>query len=687
MSTRLIFALHFHQPVGNFDHVFEQAVRDCYLPIVEHFQRHPGVQAAFHLSGCLLEWLEQRDRKFLDRVFGLVGRKQIEPMGGGFYEPILTVIPREDALEQIDRLSNYWVRNSGVKPAGIWLAERVWEPSLAELLSDAGVRYTILDDQHIRFAGLLDPHFSGLYVTERAGKAIGFFPSDYTLRYLIPFRTIETVQEHFERLSRESPNAAYTYGDDAEKFGLWPKTHAWVYGEQWLERFFSLLEKRESVEAISPGTYLESRPVARKVYVPNASYAEMLEWALPASSVPAYTDTVRAVREQRPEAVKAFVRGSLWDMFLARYPEADHMHKRVLRTSRRVRDLKEPLRSEALTAVLRAECNCAYWHGLFGGIYLPHLRQGVYQNVLAADALLAEARGSEISVDVEDFDGDLEPEIVLAGPHIQAFFKPSDGGTLTELDFLPARFNVANVISRWKESYHEAADVTHSHNHSGGVVSPHERPVGIDPERLKNWPFDAIPLRSFREFVSPSMPGGTFFEAPGTIDSAQGRLSEWRKEPKGWSGAGRVGNLSYRKEVQIEVPATLHVRLQPPPSAGDTRWFGTLLYFTLLTGDAPDRSARYRSSQGKSFQHPPGHPVEISDLEELVWEDNAFHFSMEIRSAPVARVVTRPILTIQRSEDRYESIYQGSALALAWPLGTLPKEGVEVKVSLRSKSG
>src|SRR5262245_10857105 len=243
---RLVMALHFHQPVGNFDSVFRDAVRLSYLPIVEHFERHPGVRAAFHLSGCLLEWLERHDRPFLERVVALVGAGQVEPMGGGFYEPILPAIPREDALDQIARLASWWRRRAGVRPRGAWIAERVWEPSLAALLAEAGVDYTILDDQHLRFAGLLDERFHGIFVTERAARPLVFFPSDFALRYLLPFRPIEAVREHLERAAATLPapeggaaqaggpgaGPILTYGDDAEKFGLWPETHAWVFGEK-----------------------------------------------------------------------------------------------------------------------------------------------------------------------------------------------------------------------------------------------------------------------------------------------------------------------------------------------------------------------------------------------------------------------------------------------------------------------
>ena len=85
----------------------------------------------------------------------------------------------------------------------------------------------------------------------------------------------------------------------------------------------------------------------------------------------------------------SFVRGGIWQNFLAKYPESNWMHKRMLGVSRRVRAL-DPATCEkagvdlghAKTALFRAQCNCAYWHGLFGGLYLNYLRHAIWQNLV-----------------------------------------------------------------------------------------------------------------------------------------------------------------------------------------------------------------------------------------------------------------------------------------------------------------
>jgi len=691
MSVRLLLALHFHQPVGNFDSVFRDAVRLCYAPLLERFERHTQVRAAFHLSGCLLEWLEEHDRPLLDRVLRLVSSGRIEPLGGAFYEPILPIIPRVDALDQLERLASYWQRRAGVRPRGAWIAERVWEPALAELLAEAGVGYTILDDQHLRFAGLLDERFSGAFVTERAARPVAFFPSDFRLRYLIPFRPLDEVRRHFSEPALEGRDWVLTYGDDAEKFGLWPRTHRWVYEEGWLEGFLSMLEEEGGpVRASSPGAYLDEGPAARKVYVPNASYTEMLEWALPAASVAGYARTrAAALKEATAEEVRAFVRGSLWDMFLARYPETDHLHKHVLWTSGRARTLPAgaPGREAAITAVLRAECNCAYWHGLFGGLYFPHLRHGVYRSVLEADALLAQTEMGGTRVDVVDLDGDLENEVILRSATTQAFFRPSDAGALVELDYLPSRFNVANVVSRWRERYHGEDDLAHAPVPAGDLASPHEQAVGIRTADLEGRPFDRLPLRSLRDFVCELPPEPATLGDFRGLDLLEGRPAAWRTTGRGLITEAAPGPLRYCREVSLDPSGVLHVVWRSMSfERQKPGWFGTLLCLTLLARRAEDRSLIVRREEGGGERRgAPGDPVEETRVARLTLEDHVFGFALDVVPSPAARVVACPIETLQRSEDRLETTYQGTIFALcwAWPPPGNPPPAAELRLEFR----
>ena len=245
-SVRFVFVIHDHQPVGNFDGVFEQAFVDAYGPMLDLLDAHPGIRVAIHTSGPLAEWLDGHHPEYLDRLAALAHRGQVEIVGGAFYEPVLAMLPRRDRIGQIVRYREWLERRLSVPVPGMWLAERVWDPGMVADLAAAGVEWTILDDTHFKAAGLPEDRLDRHWLTEGDGATLAVFPVSERLRYVIPFGAPEEAIDHLRFLARRRPGALAVFGDDGEKFGVWPDTHRTCFGEGWLERFFSLLEENAS---------------------------------------------------------------------------------------------------------------------------------------------------------------------------------------------------------------------------------------------------------------------------------------------------------------------------------------------------------------------------------------------------------------------------------------------------------
>ena len=153
-SLRLIFGTYNHQPEGNLPDQFERAYQDAYKPFLSLLYNHPRLPVVLYYCGSLFEWLEEQHPEFLMLLREMVRRKQVELLGGGFYSPILSLIPDGDKLGQIEKLTTYLRTTFGVRPRGGWLAERVWEPTLARILRNSGLEYTFLDDRHFNVAGV-----------------------------------------------------------------------------------------------------------------------------------------------------------------------------------------------------------------------------------------------------------------------------------------------------------------------------------------------------------------------------------------------------------------------------------------------------------------------------------------------------------------------------------------------------
>jgi hypothetical protein len=435
-----LFAVHNHQPVGNFGHVFEAAFDDCYRPLLEALAGHPGFRFALHFSGPLWEYMEKKERACWDLVRELASRGQAELLGGGFYEPILSLIPEEDRIGQVRMMSDFLLENFGQKPRGLWLTERVWEPHLPKSLAAAGIEYTLLDEEHFHYAGVRE--LATTYVTEEEGRTLRVFPIDKELRYLIPFHPLEDVDARLRSI-RDSGGAAIL-GDDGEKFGVWPGTHKLVYEDGWLEKFLRFVEERD-IRMMSFSEYLDTHPPSGRVYLPPASYEEMMEWALEPDEQEAYGK----LKAEVGPGSRRFLRGGFFRDFLRKYPEANQIHKRMVMVSDKVRSAG-PEAAGGLRDLYKAQCNDPYWHGVFGGLYLPHLREAVYHHLLEAEKRTADPPGWTAL----DYDCDGREELAFRDRTFGLLVKPSSGGTLVEIDYRPWSRNLTDVLSRRGEAYH-----------------------------------------------------------------------------------------------------------------------------------------------------------------------------------------------------------------------------------------
>ncbi len=281
-TVRFVMALHNHQPVGNFEDVFEKACRMAYHPFLDVVDEFPGIRLALHYSGPLFEWAEAHDRRLVERVVAGVRAGRFELMGGGFGEPILTMLSSDDAIGQIRLFREHLRRRYDVPVRGLWLTERIWEAQLAGLLAKAGVEYSVVDDFHFRAVGLREEDLTGYYITEDQGKLLRMFSGSEFLRYAIPFREPQDTLEYLRRFATEDGRNVIVYADDGEKFGLWPETYEHVYERGWLRSFLKLLnENRDWIRFSTFAEALDSLPPRGRIYLADASYREMTEWALP----------------------------------------------------------------------------------------------------------------------------------------------------------------------------------------------------------------------------------------------------------------------------------------------------------------------------------------------------------------------------------------------------------------------
>ena len=158
------------------------------------------------------------------------------------------------------------------------------------------------------------------------------------LRYTIPFQPPEKTIEYLRSIAEDGEERLVVFADDGEKFGIWPGTYEHCYENGWLESFFQELEANADwINLIHMTETLEQTPPLGRIYLPTASYREMMEWAMPARAIHEYDKFENILKEQNlHEAYKVFVRGGFWRNFMVKYPESNNMHKKMIHVSQRL---------------------------------------------------------------------------------------------------------------------------------------------------------------------------------------------------------------------------------------------------------------------------------------------------------------------------------------------------------------
>lgn len=426
--------------MGNFAEVFQKALNEAYIPFLQVLKDFPLIKVSLHNSGPIFEFLKERNQSdYLNLIKELLGRGQLELLSGGFWEPILPLIPEEDIVSQIEVMNRFLKETFNFQPKGLWVAERVWESSLIKPLKRAGMEFTFLDDNGFQKIGLEEKDLNGYFIAEDEGFSFNLFPISKPLRYLIPGRNPEEVIKYLKNFPNS--DALLVYGDDGEKFGLWPGTKDLLYRDGWLKRFFELLSKDAEIKTVLPSEALNSLTPKGRVYLPPSSYEEMEEWSLP----PRMQVELKRKKASLDQETRKFIRGGFFQNFLSKYPESNRMHKRMLF----LREQLKGNRGKAFEHYLRSQCNCPYWHGVFGGLYFPFLRDAIYREFLKAEGELGFPEGQF----KEDFDKDGFEELILMGKPFNLFFH-LQGGRVLEWDDRPSFTNLTNVMTRYLEAYH-----------------------------------------------------------------------------------------------------------------------------------------------------------------------------------------------------------------------------------------
>ena len=651
-TVSLLLGVHAHQPVGNFPEVMEDAHQRCYKPFLETLYRYPGFKFALHSSGWLLEWLFTQHPEDMNLLREMAARGQVEFFGAGDMEPVLAVIPYRDRISQLAAMSDRLEQYFGQRPEGAWLTERVWEATVVPALADAGIRYAMVDDYHFLCAGAERAQLTGYHTTEEDGRRLDLYPISEALRYRLPFSPAQEAVAYVESLAEESGDAAAIYFDDIEKFGIWPETYNWVYERGWLKDFIEGVLASKVIRSAHFRDHHRETRTHGVVYLPTVSYSEMGEWTLPAPAARRYAELVHAAQHEGVlERDRPYIRGGIWKNFLTRYPEANWAHKRMLGLSARLAALPEGLVRQDLVELLHeSQANDAYWHGLFGGIYLPHLRRALWHAMLQLERRL-DALQPRPQLATGDLDLDGREEVFLSSLALQAVVRPDKEAAVIELSSYALAQNFADTLRRYEEHYHDKAKAGAgaTKEHAGeGIASAH------DVVRFKHEikPEDLTPDTRTRGLFAESW---TDFGQKLPVEYATTFVQGSAVLCMGSAGEIRIAKIYSVRDNLLSVAFK---------TVGEGR-LSTRLNIAMPCCDGPAGRYVVNGETVGGF----GQSFTWDSQADLDLEDHYLGGAIRLRASVPARIKAQPHYTVSQSEAGFEKIMQAVELTLTWEVG------------------
>ena len=399
---------------------FEDAYQNALKPFITAIYNHPEIKTTMYFSGPLMKWIEKKHSEFHTVLAELAANRTVEFLGGGFWEPMLPLIPAPDRVGQIEVMTTYLRKQFGKRSRGCWIPAQVWETHLASSLRSSGMEFVFLSEK------VFPSYYSTNVpvIAEDQGKSIVVFPlNDFLSENFLkipPDEFIEKIRTYDTGEATESVVSILVDG-----FRL----SGCYGGGDWLESFFRGISKSEEwLECIHPGRYLRNGHYSRrKIYIPGPSYSSLMSW----NNKTEVTGCNRFYRD-----------------FLVKYRESSLLYSKMMHIEVLTNQLRgdKSRKKTAKEELWKAQEHYAYWYGPTGGIFNSKLRHKAYSSLIEAEKATREKGIFTSALTSVDFDMDGEKEYLYSGTIYNAYVH-TVGGAVFELDYLPVSKNYLATFS------------------------------------------------------------------------------------------------------------------------------------------------------------------------------------------------------------------------------------------------
>ena len=426
-KINIILGSHAHVPSGAPDKEFEKAYENKLRPFVCILYKYPKIQAVLHYSGPLLNWIERNHPEFFMLIEDMINRKQVEIIGGGFYEPMFPLVPVQDRIDQIEFMTTYLRKSFGKRPSGCWIPAFAWEQQLVGALAASGMNYTFLSQKQFVKAGVSGHGLFYPCISEDQGKLVTIFPVSGFLEAEL---TVKNVTLVFDEL-RNNRDFISDTGDEIVA-AIFPETPpvprdvlamagegsvpaGFSSAEYGWNLFFEELSLSEAVvETALPGKLVKSCKGLKRTSFPNSSGLE--DNYLPRN-------------------------------FIIEHPEANGIYAKMMFINMLITQIKgDKSRKRSSREELWKSQDSSLYTPLPKGAGGHELLKSAYHALLSAERLSREKGKFASSLLKYDFDLDGVEEFLFQDTKINCYIQPAGAG-IFELDYMPKAWNYLSCAS------------------------------------------------------------------------------------------------------------------------------------------------------------------------------------------------------------------------------------------------
>jgi alpha-amylase len=431
-GTKVIFGTYNTMPDGASGKLYELTYQRCWRPFLSSLYKFTNVYSVLYYSGIVFQWIEENHPEFILLLEEMADRKQIELLGGGYFNPLFPALQSSDKIGQIEMLTTYLRKTFGKRPSGGWLYEYAWDASLPLVFRNSGLGYTFLPAEMLQQAGVFDAGIETL-VTEDQKKLLYVLPSfdlNETFGSAIPFESA------LEALRGRYPDASLfpIFVDGHSTHAMWENSGL-ESPDVMFEKTFAWFQKNcLEVETLTAQTFVKSIRGGKLFYLAASAssrfHGSVADLDLRSSPHLSCMMTRQAILANRASK-------RLYDKML-------HVH--TLMTLLRGDKARKKSAQEDLW---RSQDGEAYWEGPLGGIRRPEVRMNAYRALLEAEKATRIHGSFSPGIILDDIDCDGEREVVYQAAELNCYIHGL-GAAAFEIDSVKGKQNFCCTYDRGK---------------------------------------------------------------------------------------------------------------------------------------------------------------------------------------------------------------------------------------------